>query len=129
MKIGAYHVLCFIFSFAILGSCVPVTEQIETNLCPFAINLPDRYTLLSSSITGIEATYQFILRGNHRPLMREVAAQLEQQGWRIDSSGQAKIANSIKMQFRCNQKDVLHVSLSPVGRSFMYRLKLSLNPM
>ena len=52
---------------------------------------------------------------------------LEQQGWHLESSGEAKIANRIERQYRCNQ-DVLQVSLSPVGRSFIYRLKLSLNP-
>jgi hypothetical protein len=118
-------------------SCLPQTKQASTesntmkpatppaeesvnpqSACNFTVQLPDTMTIMSSTVTERDASYQLVQPD--RNVLGEVRAQLQNQGWtKLDTTKGIT-------RYSCADSSVLQVSLEPVGKSLIYILKLEL---
>jgi hypothetical protein len=96
----------------------------QVSTCAFDITFPESVSVISSTVTESEASYQLI--NPQVNVLLEVETQLQPQGWTKLETTTNKAKNSSETLFSCAQGGKLHVTFGPTGRSLIYVLRLTL---
>lgn len=120
-----------------LLACAPSTQKAqqaesdhskETSMhpvCSITLRLPEDTVVMSSTITELETRYRLITPQSSRQFLSLVNTQLENQGWRRNSSDHDKNRSLYKATYTCSeQTGILTLTFAPVGKSLLSDLIL-----